>query len=167
MPFWKFQPWKPNWVLKKCADSVGINYGRIPRCVESRKVTITCWKYSRFPRGAFLCLPAVNFSSLLLRLSPVCAVIPPEQERGAQHSLQRRVFGFVGVWSQWRFSLLGSGEILHTGAGQTALHPCKSTGTNTESLQFQDKWSLLLTYSSPREYEERNNHKGKRLPIKE
>lgn len=30
---------------------VGINYGRVPRCVESRKVTITWWKYPRFTRG--------------------------------------------------------------------------------------------------------------------
>lgn len=40
-------------------------------------------------------LPGLNFSSLLVRFSTTCDVIPHENVRGAKHSLQPGLFGLA------------------------------------------------------------------------
>lgn len=82
---------------------------------------------------ALLDLPGVNFSSLLVRFSIVCDVIPLENDRGTKHSLQPALFSFARVLSQTDLPAGQSGLSLHS---EARLHLyLKSPGAETMVLR--------------------------------
>lgn len=76
-----------------------------------------------------------------MKFHTVCDIISPQNKRGAKHSLQP---GIQLCQSTWPVQILpavqsGLSFILR---GQTVFVPLKSSGSETKSLWFQDKWSL-------------------------